>query len=215
MSKSESDLESGKGVDRIAAFSDAIFAFAMTLLVIGIAIPSASVAMTGDELARILVGSIPDILAYFLSFFSVGLYWFAHHRTFRYIRRSDNGLTWINLALLLFIAFTPFSSSLLIRFGDLAVAWIVFAATMGSVGIMSAGLWAYASENHRLIDPHLDPAFIRLILVRDVSTPVVFFVSIFISILSPIAAEFSPLAIPILHYLFRRHYRDKLGSRLP
>ena len=59
---------------------------------------------------------------------------------------------------------------------------------------------------------HLDPAFMRYALVRDVSTPVVFIVSIFISILSPTAAEPSPLAIPILHYLFRHRYHDKSGA---
>jgi hypothetical protein len=52
----------------------------------------------------------------------------------------------------------------------------------------------------------------RYALVRDVSTPVVFFVSIFISIPSPTTAELYPLAIPILHYLFRHRYHDKSGA---
>jgi uncharacterized membrane protein len=211
MSKSESDVETGKTVDRIAAFSDAVFAFAMTLLAIGITVPEVSGEMTENRLSGILVGLIPNILSYFVCFFSVGLYWVVHHRMFRYVKRSDNGLIWINLALMLFIAFTPFPSSLLIRFGNLSVAWIVFAAVMGTVGVLSTGLWAYVSKNHRLVDAHLDPAFVRLILYRDVSPPIVFLASIFISMLSPTAAELSTLGmIPILHQLVGRRYRNKL-----
>jgi len=180
MSKSESEVETGKAVDRIAGFSDAIFAFAMTLLAIGITLPEVSGEMTENRLSGILAGLMPNILSYFVCLFSAGLYWVAHHRMFRYVKRSDNGLIWINLALTLFIAFTPFPSSLLIRYGNLSVAWIAFAATMGTVGVLSTGLWAYVSDKHRLVDPHLDQALVKFILYRDVSPPVVFLVSIFI-----------------------------------
>jgi uncharacterized membrane protein len=115
MMKSESDVETGKTVDRIAAFSDAVFAFAMTLLAIGIIVPDVSGPMTENELLGILVGLIPNILGYFVCFLSVGLFWVGHHRMFRYIKRADSGLIWINLALMLFIAITPFSSSVLIK----------------------------------------------------------------------------------------------------
>ena len=215
MSKSDSDVETGKTLDRISAFSDAIFAFAMTLLAIGITVPQIYGEMTESRLTGILAGLIPNILSYFVCFFSVGLYWVVHHRLFRYVKRSDNGLIWINLALMLFIAFTPFPSSLLIRFGNLSVAWIAFAATMGTVGLISTGLWAYVSNKHRLVDPHLDPALVRLILYRDMSAPIVFFVSIFISMLSPTAAELSTLGIiPVLHHLVGRRYNSRVCSKL-
>jgi uncharacterized membrane protein len=215
MSRSETEVETGKAVDRIAGFSDAVFAFAMTLLAIGITVPEVAGEMTETRLSGILVGLIPNILSYFVCFFSVGLYWVVHHRMFRYVKRSDNGLIWINLALMLFVAFTPFPSSLLIRFGDLSVAWTVFAATMGTVGILSTRLWAYVTDEHRLVGPHLDQELVKLILRRDVSPPFIFFVSIFISMLSPTAAELFTLGmIPVLHNLINRRYHNRTGRKL-
>jgi hypothetical protein len=98
---------------------------------------------------------------------------------------------------------------------DLSVAWILFAATMGTVGILSTGLWAYVTDEHRLVDPHVDQALVKLILRRDVSPPIVFFVSIFVSMLSLTAAELFTLGmIPVLHNLINRRYHNRTGRKL-
>lgn len=205
--KDVSNVETGRSLDRIVAFSDAIFAFAMTLLAIGITLPDLPKNITANDLSQVLIGLFPNIVGYFICFFSVGLHWIAHHRYFRYIKRSDSGLIWINLALMLFIAFTPFPSSLLIRYGNLPVAWMAFALTMGVVGILSSTLWSYASRNHRLIDPHLGPSLVKLVQFRAFIPSVVFFSSIFIAVASPTTAELSTLTIPLLLNLVNRRYQ--------
>ena len=78
--------------NRLEAFSDGVFAIAITLLVLAIRVPDISKGKQAEQLPGALIGLWPSIATYALSFIVVGAYWIAHQRIFHYITRSDSGL---------------------------------------------------------------------------------------------------------------------------
>lgn len=93
---------------RMEAFSDGVFAVAITLLVLTLEVPQIADSVVTSELWPKLLELWPKLLSYVLSFLLVGIYWVAHHNTFHYITGTDRTLLWLNLLLLLCIVFIPF-----------------------------------------------------------------------------------------------------------
>src|SRR2546421_8616378 len=137
------------GVSRLVAFSDGVFGFAITLLITSIPVPELPRSASADQIVQQLLGLLPNFYSYVFSFYMVGIYWMAHHRTFRYIIKFDTRLLWMNLTLLLLIAFLPFPTSLLGRYGDTSIITAFYAATLSTVSLIYILLWWYASSHHR------------------------------------------------------------------
>lgn len=97
---------------RFEAFSDGVFAFAITLLVLGVVLPALR-SPTDAELTSALLRLAPNVVAYALSFAVIGLMWQNHHALFRMIARVDRMTVFYNLLLLAATAFIPFATSTL------------------------------------------------------------------------------------------------------
>ncbi|MBO0884336.1 MAG: DUF1211 domain-containing protein [Mycobacterium sp.] len=194
--------EGARDLDRVVFFSDAVFAIAMTVLVLTLQLPAGT---TDSEVAHALRTALPSVYAYALSFAVISLYWLAHHRMFRYVRRLDPNLLVLNLALLGFVAFVPFPTSVLGDHGGTTAAVVFYASTMAILGSLISALWFYASHEH-LIAAEASPTFIRHSLWRGLAVPVVFAASIPIAFVNPYAAEYFWLTIVIWRVLLRRHY---------
>ena len=155
---------------RIEAFSDAVIAIAITLLVLEIAVPGPDQDV-GEALSELL----PELLSFVLSFLVIGRYWIAHSATLDRAKTVDNGLLWWNLAFLLSIAFLPFPTALLGEHLDDTAAAVVYALSMAVVGATSTALWLYVAnatandvaENDR-----------RAVLKRAATIPALFVLSI-------------------------------------
>lgn len=173
--------KSPSGLERLIFFSDAVFAIAITLLVL----PLTDAHLDDEHLTSALLGLWPELLSFALSFMVVGTYWIAHHRMFNHIIRLDTPLLWINLGFLACIAFLPFPTAVLGRHGDTAAAVVLYAAAMSVTGFTSAGLWLYASLRHRLIDPGMDPRSVRHLTLRAFVAPIAFLPSILVAFVSP------------------------------
>ena len=102
ISAGEQELTEGKALERLIFFSDAIFAIAMTLLVLDIPRPR-----SGADLTTFLTTHDGKFIAFFISFWVIALFWLGHHRLFRYVRHYDHGLLMLNLGLLFCVAFLP------------------------------------------------------------------------------------------------------------
>jgi uncharacterized membrane protein len=100
VTESSPSRERGLDVDRLVYFSDAVFAIAMTVLVLSLHLPS----VPGQKLGHVLRHLVPSIWSYFLSFAVIGMFWIAHHRMFHYIRGIDALTLQLNLVLLSLIA---------------------------------------------------------------------------------------------------------------
>ena len=98
---------------RFEAFSDGVFAFAITLLILGVALPAFKSPPTDAELGRALLGLWPNIIAYALSFAVIGIMWQNHHALYRLIERIDRKTVFYNLLLLAATVFIPFATSVL------------------------------------------------------------------------------------------------------
>ena len=108
---------------RLEAFSDGVFAIAITLLIFGIKVPEVA-NQDASELKRQLWALWPAYLSFAASFAIISVFWIGHHQMFQLISRSNRTLLWLNNAFLMCVAFIPFPTSLLGRYSDLRIALI-------------------------------------------------------------------------------------------
>jgi uncharacterized membrane protein len=143
---------------RLEAFSDGVFAIAITLLILEIRVPEHSEA---QGLAPALVHLWPSFLAFATSFFEIGVMWINHHRLFTMIGTTDQRLLIWNMLLLFGIAFLPFPTALLARNLTNPQGWAAAALYNGTLmftAIMFNFLWRHASRDRRLIGEDVDQA---------------------------------------------------------
>jgi uncharacterized membrane protein len=90
--KQDSTPQNRLALERLVFFSDAVFAIAITILVLDIRLPAGADSASSRELFLLLAGLWQEYLAFFISFWVIGLCWISHHRKFLHIRRVDNQL---------------------------------------------------------------------------------------------------------------------------
>lgn len=126
-------------LERLAFFSDAVFAIAITLLVIEIQIPDLPLHVPVAEQWARLGALWPSFFAFVLSFLVIGRFWMGHHALFAQIRHYDARLMWPNLTFLMAIALMPFASAFLGRNLGHFVPELIYNLTMLTCGALS--LW--------------------------------------------------------------------------
>jgi uncharacterized membrane protein len=135
---------------RVEAFSDGVFAIAITLLVLTIAEPSHY-----RDLGRELASRWPSLAAYVVSFAVIGIMWFNHHSIFGQFERVDRGLLFLNLVLLMTVAFLPYPTGVLgealARQQGERTAAVVYGVVTAVNGYSWSALWLYASRGRRLL----------------------------------------------------------------
>jgi len=146
---------------RIESLTDGIFAFGMTLLVLGAGYPFAVETLANRPVSLILLSSVPDIILYAISFLILATFWVSHHTQFHHIRYVDRTLLWLNIIILMFIAFIPFSSSIAGVFPANPLAAGVLEVHLLITGLLFHLQWRYATDGHRLVDPALSAFVIR------------------------------------------------------
>jgi uncharacterized membrane protein len=184
---------------RIVAFTDGVFAIAITLLVLTLEVPT-----DVSDLGRQLREQWDEFFAYGLSFAVLGSLWIAHHRFFGSLARFDGRLVVLNLVYLAFIALVPFSSDLLGNYSGQSVAVILYAANLTAVTLAFALQTAYAHRRD-LVRDWAKPYTPRLAGPPAFLIPFVFLASIPVALVSPRAA----LVLWIATF-----FADPLGDRI-
>jgi len=164
-----------KETARIEAFSDGVFAIAITLLILEIKIPGVG---SGD-LSRQLLRQWPSYIAFVISFAFIGIMWINHHRLFTHIKRSNNALLFLNLLLLLGVCAVPFPTAMLAQhFGqsDQRTAAILYHGTYFVIAIFFNILWRYA--NRRLLGEDVDVSTADKISAKYAVGPLLYLVCI-------------------------------------
>lgn len=185
------------GKNRIEALADGIFAFAMTLLVLNLALPDEA-HVTNADLLPILHSQLPKFVHYALAFILLGNLWMAHHQQFHFIQKVDSRLIWINIFILLFIVLVPFSTDLAGDYFSTKVAEIFFCLNLFIIGSLYFSNWIYAVKNHKLVNTNLDAVTIQRGIRRNLVTPVVSLLAIFATLLLPSWSLLTYLLVPIL-----------------
>jgi uncharacterized membrane protein len=183
------------GTARFEAFSDGVFAIAATLLVLEFTVTSGKNA---PSLATQLVHLWPSYLAYVTSFLTIGIIWMNHHHTVSLFARSDRTLQFLNILLLMTIAFLPFPTKLVAQYlnsdGERAAA-LVYAATFVLMSIIFNLWWRYASRGRRLIAAGVPDSTLRAVSrAFDPGVPLYSIVFV-LAFFSPLAAVFLTFAI--------------------
>jgi uncharacterized membrane protein len=142
---------------RVEAFSDGVFAIAITLLILDLKVPSVTQGHLGSALAR----QWPTYAAFLISFWFIGIMWVNHHRLFNHIQRSDNRLLFLNLLLLLGVTVVPFPTALLaahFHSPGRTVATAVFNGTYVVLAVFFNVLWHHAVRRGLLDSATLESA---------------------------------------------------------
>jgi len=158
---------------RLLTFSDGLFAIAMTLLVVGIAVPTLQQGDDVAELADALGALGGNFLSFFISFAVIGRYWAAHHQFFALLRGADGGLVAINLVYLCFVAFLPFPTALLGEYFENPLAVVIYAVNVAVISGLEVVEFRHAYR-HDLLDRKISPEVFSW-GVRASLTPVLFF----------------------------------------
>jgi TMEM175 potassium channel family protein len=177
------------GLERLVFFSDAVFAIAITLLALEIRLPTETGSLTNEELLRELLSIWPKYLSYVISFLVIGSFWVAHHRKFRFIERFDGRLLYLNLLMLMFVAFIPFPTAVVSENAS-RTATIFYALAIIAVGLTSALVWWYAVRA-KLAVSGLEASVYRRGIMRSLVVPAVFLLSIGLAFFNSDWARFS------------------------
>jgi uncharacterized membrane protein len=186
------------GTTRMEAFSDGVFAIAATLLVLEFSVDVTNGADLGSQLLHLW----PSYLAYVTSFVTIGIIWMNHHWCVATMARTDRTLLFVNVLLLMTIAFLPFPTKLVAQFlqkpGERA-AVLAYAATFVVMSILYNVWWRYASHGRRLIADDVPDSRLRAIS-RAFDPGVPMYVGVFV------VAIFSPLAAVVLTFAIAAFY---------
>ncbi len=172
-----------RGTERVEAFSDGVFAIAITLLILDVKIPH-SPGMTIDLLLELL-RLWPSYFALVLSFVMIGIYWANHHYVFKLFEKTDHSLNLLNLLFLLCISFLPFPTAVLGGY-MLDGTNQTTAATFYSVGLLLPAvswtlMWLYG---RRLVDHRLEPRFLWILTAKYVGSVAVYSVAVLVSLIA-------------------------------
>lgn len=200
-------------LERMILFSDAIFAIAITLLVLDIRVPSIDRHIATDKmLIRSLDEMIPKFIGFILSFFLIGLYWMIHHRMFGYVIDYTPKLLRLNLLFLFAVVVMPFSTAFYSEYvlHFLVTPMIVYVSNIVLLGITNLLLWIYIGDPKRKLISGINPGEIRFAITRAVTVPLVFVaMAILYLTTSPQYAVILPIIIPVIMKIIRKKQMRK------
>ncbi len=191
-------VEGARETARIEAFSDGVFAVAITLLVLDLRVPHDIAG--GRDLLAALLRQWPAYAGFVTSFATIGIMWVNHHRLFTLIRRSDDVLLLLNGLLLLGITFVPFPTAVLAEYfprSEGHVAAEVYSGTYIALAIFFNLLWRYASHQGRLLGKGADPHTVAAITRGYSFGPPTYLLSFILAFLSAEASLAMNLALAI------------------
>ncbi len=201
----------GPHIIRYSSASDAVFAVAITLLVLNIKVPMIAAGLAQKELPAALSALGPQVFAYVASFFIIGVFWAGHHDLFRAVVKEDAGLFWLNLLFLFCIVTLPFSTSLFSTYPNIRLAFIIYNTNLAATAATTGLLWFYVSHRRRLINPDINQMLISYINYKNLAITGVFLLTIGLSYyVAPNAARWAWSLVIVLQlgfgYVFRRRY---------
>ena len=194
-------------VERVISFSDAVFAFAITLMALSLDIPDLPTHLTQSELLDKLYDLYPQFESYIISFAVIAIFWVSYHQVFNHIKGSHITMVYLNLLFLLLITLLSLSTSLVINYGTYQIPYIIYCFIVIMTSSLLATIWWHATRNKRLVDKNLHPFFIKGVLVNLMSIPIVFTISIIISFVNLDIAQYFWLIIALLNITTKRRYK--------
>jgi uncharacterized membrane protein len=178
---------------RLNALSDGVFAIVLTLLVLQIAVPHGAATALPHNLALL----IPTLLAYCLTFLTLGTLWFGNRTQSEAVTKADHPLVWLTLLMLLIVALVPFSAGLLGRYPTARVAVVVYGLHLTLVFAVHGGLWLYASFRPSLLRKGISARYLKWSRLAAFAAAAGYAIATGLGELDPIAGLIGYLVVPI------------------
>jgi len=197
-------------LERLILFSDAVFAIAITLLIIEIKIPHFEVRPTQQQLSHALLEKLPEFIGFVISFVVIGQFWTNHHKLFGYISDYTPGLLWLNLLMLLWVVLMPFSTYLNMEYGYLDITWVWYCLNLTLISLSLYFIWRYIGKRKHLCYMADDKVFMQLAYKRSVIITLIFLSGAILTLMPWLAIKWTSrfvflLIFPALKILNKKH----------
>jgi len=202
-------------LERLILFSDAVFAIAITLLVIEIKIPEIhEKPVTDNAVLHKLAELIPKFVGFLVSFLLIGQYWIVHHRMFSFVINFTDRLIWLNILFLFAIALMPFSTGFYSEYvlRGVVTPVIFYTANIALLGLANFLMWRYLSNQKNNLTENLTPALSKYFSLRALTVPVIFVIFSFVYLYNPTIAFFIPMFIPLIMRLIFNPMKKKITN---
>ncbi len=188
--------------DRLSALSDGVMAIVITILVLGIDIPTDH-SFSEDGLIKFLKLLEPDLIAYVASFVMVGIYWVQHHAVFHFVRYVNRRLIWLNILFLLPITLLPFVAKLRALYRYEPMVLLLFASAHILCGLLLLALWRYAISHPELLEIQIIPKVRHSMAIRILISPVICLIAIAVAFVNVNVASYIFVVIPLFYISHR------------
>lgn len=195
------DIDSTRGTHRIINFTDAVFAVAITLLVVQIPIP---LKASSQELGDDLMDGMPMLISFAISFGVIALLWLKHLHFNNHVKRYSVGLIWVNFLFLLVIAFLPYPTGVYGTHSSDEVAQIFYAVSVALAGYLAAFMWVIAMRQPALFHDDVDMREAAHSTWVSFVMPTGFAVSIIFSYINPPIVPYIWIGFAIISPLLRK-----------
>ena len=213
--KLHNELKKEFQLERLILFSDAVFAIAITLLVIEIKIPEIhEKPITDNAVLHKLAELIPKFVGFLVSFLLIGQYWIVHHRMFSFVINFTDRLIWLNILFLFDIALMPFSTGFYSEYvlRGVVTPVIFYTANIALLGLANFLMWRYLSNQKNNLTENLTPALARYFSLRALTVPTIFVIFSFVYLYKPMIAFFIPILIPFIMRLIFNPMKKKITN---
>jgi len=213
--KLHNELKKEFQLERLILFSDAVFAIAITLLVIEIKIPEIhETPVTDNAVLHKLAELIPKFIGFLVSFILIGQYWIVHHRMFSFVINFTDRLIWLNILFLFAIALMPFSTGFYSEYvlRGVVTPVIFYTGNIALLGLANFLMWRYLSNQKNKLTENLTPALAKYFSLRALTVPIIFVIFSFVYLYNPTIAFFIPMLIPFIMRLIFNPMKKKITN---
>ena len=209
MDQLHNELKKEFQLERMILFSDAVFAIAITLLVIEIKVPEIEKAeLTEGRLLNALAHLIPKFFGFGISFMFIGIYWTVHHRLFGFAVNYTPKLLRLNLLFLFAVALMPFSTAFYSEYimKHVVTPVVFYTGNIILLGLFNFFMWKHISNPKNNLSEGLSKADARYYSIRALVVPAIFTLFAFVYLISPLISSVLPVFVPLIMRLIKKQH---------
>ncbi len=215
MDKLHNEIKKEFQLERMILFSDAVFAIAITLLVIELKVPEIEKnVLTEKTLLQALAHMLPKFFGFIISFMFIGIYWTVHHRLFGFVINYTPKLLRLNLLFLFAVALMPFSTAFYSEYimKHVLTPVIFYTSNIIMLGVFNLFMWRYIGNPKNQLSEGLSVADAKYFSMRAIVVPSMFTVFAFIYLVNPYISSALPMFVPLVMRIIARRHEKKINK---